>query len=107
MPPPGKSKELETMELSYESVAEKTPLSHYGAKKGESKSSHPAEPDQQAGFPHHRDGDLGEGRTADVVSGFLSSAVTAFAAGYFAALTVAIYRQLAGGSREKAAEPFE
>jgi len=39
---------------------------------------------------------LGEGRAANIVSGFFSSAATAVAVSYFAAITIAIYRQLRG-----------
>jgi hypothetical protein len=50
---------------------------------------------------------MGQGRAADIVTGFFSSAATAFAVAYFAAITVAIYRQLAGPARESASAPFE
>jgi hypothetical protein len=50
---------------------------------------------------------LGEGRAADLISGFCSSVVTAAAGAYFAAIIVAIYRQLAGSARESASVPLE
>lgn len=49
---------------------------------------------------------IGEGRVAEMVSGFVSSAASALALAYFVAITVAIYRQLAGDSAETA-KPFE
>lgn len=39
---------------------------------------------------------MGEGRAAEIVTGFASSAASAFVLTYFAAIIVAIYRQLAG-----------
>jgi cation transporter-like permease len=39
---------------------------------------------------------MGEGRASAILSGSVSSAVTAFALAYFAALAIAIYRQLFG-----------
>ncbi|MBV1690571.1 hypothetical protein KRR38_23560 [Novosphingobium sp. G106] len=50
---------------------------------------------------------LGEGRTADIVAGFFSSVATAVAVSYFAAIIVAIYRQLRGNSPEQAGRPFD
>ena len=50
---------------------------------------------------------LGEGRTADIVAGFFSSVATAIAVSYFAAIIVAIYRQLRGNSPEQAGRPFD
>lgn len=50
---------------------------------------------------------MGEGRASEILTGFFSSAVTAFAVAYFAAITVAIYRQLVGEAAEQALAPFD
>ncbi|HEX8055141.1 MAG TPA: hypothetical protein VF481_00660 [Novosphingobium sp.] len=50
---------------------------------------------------------LGEGRAADIIAGFFSSAATAVAVSYFAAIIVAIHRQLRGNSPEQAGRPFD
>jgi hypothetical protein len=50
---------------------------------------------------------LGEGRAAEIISGFFSSAATAVAIAYFAAIIIAIYRQLRGNSPEKAGKPLD
>ncbi|MDR2856812.1 MAG: hypothetical protein LBV50_03080 [Novosphingobium sp.] len=42
---------------------------------------------------------LGQGRLAEIVAGFFSSAASAIAVACFAAIVTATYRQLAGGSR--------
>jgi hypothetical protein len=50
---------------------------------------------------------IGEGHAADIISGFFSSAATAIAIAYFAAIIVAIYRQLAGDAPEQTRLPFD
>jgi hypothetical protein len=50
---------------------------------------------------------MGEGRAAEILTGFFSSAVTALAIAYFAAITVAVYRQLAGRLETDAGAPFD
>jgi hypothetical protein len=50
---------------------------------------------------------LGQGRAGEIVTGFFSSAVTALAVSYFTAITVAIYRQLAGETPESISAPFD
>lgn len=50
---------------------------------------------------------IGEGRTADMLTGFFSSAAAAVVLGYFAAIAVAIYRQMAGISPAQVGAPFE
>lgn len=50
---------------------------------------------------------MGEGRTAEIVTGFVSSALTAVGLAYFVAITVAIYRQLVDPAPETASAPFE
>ena len=50
---------------------------------------------------------IGEGRTAEIVTGFISSAASAAAMTYFVAIIVAIYRQLMGEAPANIAEPFE
>jgi hypothetical protein len=44
---------------------------------------------------------MGEGRGAEILTGFVSSAATALAVSYFAAITVAIHRQLMGRLAEQ------
>jgi hypothetical protein len=41
---------------------------------------------------------IGEGRVADIVTGFVSSSASALALTYFVAIVVAMHRQLAGGT---------
>ena len=50
---------------------------------------------------------MGEGRAAEILSGFFSSAMTALGIAYFAAIAVAAYRQLAGRRPEQARLPFD
>ncbi|HVR91917.1 MAG TPA: hypothetical protein VHG29_12610 [Novosphingobium sp.] len=50
---------------------------------------------------------VGQGRMAEIVTGFFSSALAATAAAYFSAITVAIYRQLAGPSTAAVSATFE
>ena len=50
---------------------------------------------------------MGEGRAAEILTGFFSSAATALAIAYFAAITVAVYRQLAGRLEADAGAPFD
>ena len=48
---------------------------------------------------------MGEGRAADIVTGFFSSALTALAVAWFAAITTAVYRQLT--TQQSAAAPLD
>lgn len=50
---------------------------------------------------------LGEGHTADIISGFFTSVATAVGVSYFAAIIVAIHRHLRGNSPEQAGRPFD
>jgi MFS family permease len=50
---------------------------------------------------------MGEGRTADMLTGFFTSAAAAVVLCYVAAIAVAAYRQLAGALPEQATAPFE
>lgn len=50
---------------------------------------------------------MGEGRASEILTGFFSSAASAVAIAYFAAIVVAIYRQLTGDAAEQAGAPFE
>jgi hypothetical protein len=50
---------------------------------------------------------MGEGRAAEIVTGFFSSAVTALAVAWFAAITAAVYRQLTGAAPQEVRAPFE
>jgi hypothetical protein len=50
---------------------------------------------------------MGQGRTAEIVSGFVSSALAATMLAYLAAIIVAVYRQLAGDTADQARATFE
>ena len=50
---------------------------------------------------------IGEGRAADLLTGFFSSAAAAVVLCYFAAIAVAVYRQLSGAPPEQASAPFD
>lgn len=50
---------------------------------------------------------IGEGRTAEMLTGFFTSAAAAAVLGYFAAIAVAIFRQMTGALPEQASAPFE
>lgn len=50
---------------------------------------------------------IGEGRPAELFSGFFSSAATAVVMAYFVAIIVAIYRQLTGNSPEQSRLPLD
>ena len=50
---------------------------------------------------------MGEGRAAELFSGFFSSAASAVAIAYFAAIIVAIHRQLTGTSPETVGGPYD
>ena len=50
---------------------------------------------------------MGEGRAAEIFSGFFSSAASAVAIAYFAAIIVAIHRQLTGNSPENVGGPYD
>lgn len=50
---------------------------------------------------------IGQGRVAEIVAGFFSSAASAIAVAYFVAIVTAIYRQLIGASPQEVSLPFD